>query len=240
MRFGAPSAAVVLLAAASLPLASCADEQEVKERPEPGPAPVTDADFIAIPGRVMSFSPDSFLLDYGAGRVTVKLDGWDLYGQAGPLSPGDRVLVRGEVRENLFDANVIEPTSVFVDKLDSYFYPDGVQAEITSLARVPSRDLTAGGVEYVGRVTDASGNSFTLGSGRGRITVETGGLTSPLAGTGRIARGDRVYVWGNLENGLQGGKRLVAKGLVELIGGELGPRAKAKPLASSAAAVRPG
>lgn len=183
-------------------------EQEVVEAK-------TDGDWIRLDGTVVSNTPTSFVLDYGADVITVEVDDWDNYREGISVLPGDRVSVTGRVDENAFSVDTIEASAVYLANLNTVFYASAADEEELGLAAIPTGPVDDG-VDYTGWVTGVTNGGFRLGIGPMQISVNTSQLQSPLATTG-IQTGDRVYVWGDLDLRADGQSRLDAEGLVELI-----------------------
>ncbi|WP_435203807.1 hypothetical protein [Qipengyuania sp. 902] len=202
--------------------AACSEQAEV-ELPEEDTVEMTvagDGDWIRIDGEVVSTtagSPSSFVLDYGTDSVTVEADDWDWASDGIALLPGDRVSVTGRVDEGLFNTETIEAGAIYVRNLNTVFYASPADEEELGLAAAPMRPVTDG-VDYTGWVTGKSGNTFTLGAGPTMITVNTENLDTSYSSRS-VDTGDRVYVWGDLTIGGNGGSQLTADGLLELTDG---------------------
>ena len=202
-----------------LPLTGCGDTADVAvEEPSEVNTGPSDGDWIRIDGTILSTVPDQFVLDYGAGNLTVELDDWDKAIEGITLMPGDRVSVTGRVDMNLFGARSIEASSVYVDNLNTVFFASAADEEDSMLTAVPL-GITEPGVDYTGWVTGKADNGFVLGSGPMQIAVDTSALRTPLARKG-VTVGDRVYVWGQMEFRDSGESKLEAEGLLRLINGE--------------------
>lgn len=199
--------------------AACADRSPVAEDDGATVAAVAttadDGDWIRLDGTIVSTTPSSFVLDYGADTITVEADDWDISQEGLGLLAGDRVSVSGRVDDNVFARDTIEASAIYLTKLDTVYYANSADEEQFGLSAIPS-DTKTDGVDYTGWVTDKTGNGFTLGAGVAKIAVDTSGLDSKLAETG-IETGDRVYVWGDFNLTDNGKSALSADGLVELV-----------------------
>ena len=191
--------------------------QQVAAREQAKLAGSPNDSWINLTGKVVSAGPDSFLLDYGKGNITVEMDDWDWYGEGKTIKAGDDVVVTGRVDDDLFQARRIEASSVYVRNLGTFFYANGGDEEdwVHGIVVTPVATM----VEATGKVTAVEGREFTLGSGANAIRIDTARLANnPLDDTGyqKVKVGDRVHVWGDLD--LDAGERgeVMAKGVVTL------------------------
>lgn len=202
-------------------VSACSPEPDTAPEAEPIVSDVVtardDGDWIRLDGTIVSSTPSTFILDFGADTVTVEVDDWDTYADGTALLPGDRVSVTGRVDENVFSADTIEAGAVYVKNLDTVFYASSADEEEFGLAAVPMGDVSDN-VDYTGWVKGTSEGGFNLGAGIVKIAVDTSGLDTALARKG-VEAGDRVYVWGDLDFTDGGESKLVAKGLVKLVDG---------------------
>ena len=181
--------------------------------PETRLAAATDRSWINLSGTVVSTTPNSFMLDYGDGTVTVEMDDWDWYQEGRALAPGDPVVVTGRVDDDLWQAKRIEASSVYARNLNTYFFASGSDEEdlVTSTVYVPAGPTSTDSTGYVSAV---EGQEFTLGSGTAAIRVDTSGLAPNKRPSVKV--GDRVYVWGDLDLDPREQTEIMAKGLVLL------------------------
>lgn len=214
-----PARLATVASSLALLTTACAEETEVVV-PEDETAEIAlaaDRDWIRLDGEVVSStpgSPASFVLDYGAGNITVEADDWDWATDGIALVPGDIVSVSGRVDEGLFSTETIEAGAIYVRNLNTVFYANPADEEQLGLAAAPLRPVTDG-VDYTGWVTGKSADSFTLGAGPMKITVNTDDLDTSYITSG-VEAGDRVYVWGDLTLSSGGDSQLDAEGLLEL------------------------
>jgi len=217
--------------AAALLLAACGREVDEMSATAPvapealDPAPGDDAvrmdvaadeGFITLDGVVVRSEPSAFVLDYGAGEVTVEMDDWDWYREGQALAVGDEVTVSGRFDEDLYEQAKVEASVVYVENLKTAYYasPDDEEAFSAGAAMM----VHPRNVDVTGRVAAVSGRSFTLRAPSGTFRVDTSALAdNPLDSQGapQIKAGDRVYAWGDLR--LAGAdSRLMAQGVVSL------------------------
>ena len=183
---------------------------------EPNPYLQPDDSWISISGEVESVSPDTFVLDYGDGIVTVEMDDWDSDADAYKVVEGDKVTVYGVIDDDLFETTTIEASSVYVEGLNTYFYASAADEEDTF--------ITVGPVVYSatvaqGTVTGIDDREFTINTAGSQFTVDTSAMPyNPLDDEGfqKIDVGDRVSVSGTMTADFFEGRKLVASSVVEL------------------------
>lgn len=192
-------------------------------------------DRVTLNGKVVSATPNSFILDYGGGRITVERNNWGPLLADALIRPGDRVIVTGRVGGGFFTKRSIEARSVYDQTLNTAFFTNGADQEnfgLAALRFVPG--VAPDTIDYTGWVTGVNGRRFTLGSGATRFTVDTSSMSyDPLGGEGyqKIRTGQRVYVWGDLSFPAKGNPTLAARGVVTLLPNALPAKqgAKASP-----------
>jgi uncharacterized protein YdeI (BOF family) len=174
-----------------------------------------DDSWISISGTVKSVTADSFTLDYGDGMITVEMDDGDRDADGYKLIEGDKVTVNGLIDDDLFEMRTIEASSVYVEKLDTYFYASAADEEDAFVTYwtpvIPARTVVQG------TVTDVRSDEFTINTGARLLTVEVEEMPyDPLDEVGyqRIDIGDRVSVSGTMDDDLFEGRELVADSIV--------------------------
>ena len=216
--------AILLAGAAAAGLSGCNGRQSAAERSNTAvPAQANAArqldkartnSWITIGGKVVSTGAESFLLDYGYGRVTVAMKNWDWYHAGKLLKPGDSVSVTGLVDQGLFGRRMVDATSVFVKNLDTRFFANDVNAaETIQFVSEPSASAFAGASGYV---TAIKGREMTIGTGAAAIQVSTAAMPdNPLDDVGlvKVKVGDRVQAWGRLTLAPNGASEILASGL---------------------------
>jgi uncharacterized protein YdeI (BOF family) len=200
---------LVLTGILSLLLATVA----VAENPYAQP----DDTWISISGEVRSVSPDRFILDFGEDNITVEMDDGDRDADAYKLVEGDKVTVNGMIDDDFFETTTIEASSVYVDKLDTYFYASSVDEEDAFVTVV--EPVVVSQTIMQGTVTEVNDEEFVLANGTGKITVETDEMAyDPLDDLGyqEIDVGDRVSVTGEMDYDFLEGQEFVADSIVTL------------------------
>lgn len=205
-------------AVAAICLSASAAAQDSNDQPDPMVLP--DDTWISLTGTVTSTTPDSFLLDYGDGLITVEMDDWDNFGDAYPLADGDQVTVYGDVDKGLFEATTIEAGSVYVDDLNTFFYASAADEEDYG-EWVVVTDAAIGDLVYIGTVVTVipDAHTFTIDTGAMELTVDTSAmLYNPLDDQGfqQIDVGDRVRVKAEIDADFFGDQDLLAESIVTL------------------------
>ncbi len=208
-------------------LAGCADNDEAA--PVNGSAimpsdaaelaAASDGQWLSLTGSVVSAAPDSFLLDYGAGNVTVEMDDWDGYQEGRLLKAGDLVTVSGLADQDLFTNKRIEARSVYVRNLNRFFFASSADEEEFRASGAMAANVSTY-ADFTGRVTAVEGREFTIAEGTAAVRVDTSSLPdNPLDSRGvqQVQVGDRVLVWGDIDLEASEGAEIKARGLITLV-----------------------
>jgi uncharacterized protein YdeI (BOF family) len=194
---------ITYAALASAPLITMADS--------PNPYLKADDTWISLSGKVTEVSPHSFELDYGDGLVTVEMDDWDMDNDAYKVIEDDKVTVNGVVDDDLFETTSIEASSVYVENIGTYFYANPADEEDMSVT--VTTPIVASRTVVQGTVMGIEGRELTLSTGRSVFTVDTDELGyNPVddAGYQKIETGDRISVYGYIDNEFFDGRVLDA------------------------------
>lgn len=180
----------ILAAAMALAAASSAQER-VADAP-------SDSQ-ISLSGKVASIDRDSFVLDYGAGRVRVDLeDGLDWFPTGMPgLTIGEPVTVNGRIDDNTFANRELEASSIYRPTTQSYLYSDASNARFFP---IEPRPADVSWVNLSGTVKGVTGRDFVLDTGVREFHITTGAMRNDPVAVGRLRPGSRVTVSG-LVNG---------------------------------------
>lgn len=179
-----------------------------------------DGTWISISGQVKNVSADTFELDYGDGLVTVEMDDGDRDADAYKLIEGDKVTVNGRIDDDLYEMTKIEASSVYVEKLGTYFYASAADEEDVFFYTVTT-PIVVGDLVVRGTVTDVNDHEFTVDTGLRKLRVEVGGMPyNPLDEEGyqKIEAGDLVKVDGTVETDFFEGHEFRADSVVKLAG----------------------
>ncbi len=174
--------------------------------------------WISIDGTVKIVTADAFTLDYGKGLITVEMDDGDRDADGYKLLPGDKVTVSGKIDDDFFEQTTIEASSVYVEKLGTYFYASARDEEDRYISIVTP--VIISGTVVQGVVSEVNDNKFELSVGTTKLTVDVDDMVyNPLDNVGyqRIEAGDLVRVTGNMDFSFFEGRVLKAKTLVEVI-----------------------
>lgn len=181
------------------------------------PEHVPDGTWISLNGTIQSVTADRFELDYGPDLITVEMDDGDRDADAYALLPGDVVTVTGMVDDDFFESTSIEAGSVYVGKIDTWFF-----ASVTDEEEVYPQghtELMDEGVLIQGQVSAVAGDEFMLDTGTREFTVNTSEMAyDPLDDIGyqRIEVDDVVSVRGRIEQELFEGREVVAERITTL------------------------
>ena len=181
------------------------------------PATKADDTWISVSGTVKSVSPDTFVLDYGKGTITVEMDDWDADADAYKVVAGDKVTVNGIIDDDLFEKRTIEASSVYVEGLNTYFYASAADEEDTYVT--VTTPVVVASTSLVGKVTEVNGREFTLDTGLRKIIVDTDEMSyNPMDDEGfqKIKKGDRVSVTGTIDTDLFEEREVKASTIVTL------------------------
>jgi hypothetical protein len=181
----------IMLAVMSLAVASYAQDR------------VTDApgdSEISLSGKVAAINQDSFLLDYGAGRVRVDLEGgldWFPAGTPG-LTIGEPVTVNGMIDDNTFANREIDAKSIYRPTTQTYLYSDASNARFFPPTQERPADISW--VNLSGTVKGVTGRDFILDTGVREFHITTDAMAQNPVAAARLRPGSRVSVSG-LVNG---------------------------------------
>lgn len=167
---------------------------------KPDPYAKPDRSWISLSGEVSTVTPDTFLLDYGEGAVTVEMDDFDNDADAYHLVKGDDVTVYGRVDDDTFETTTIEASSVWVSGLNTYFYASSADEE--DLPPEVTFSYTDSDLQVTGTVETIEGREFTIDTGTREMRADTAELGyNPFDDEGyqKIAVGDRVSITGDLD-----------------------------------------
>ncbi|ANK82593.1 MAG: hypothetical protein TEF_18665 [Rhizobiales bacterium NRL2] len=165
-----------------------------------------DEEWISLTGTVESVEDDDFVLVYPGGGIAVEMDEHEVDAENW-LRVGDRVTVSGEVDEDFYDRRSIEADSVYVPRLNEYFYADredGLRHDRAVGAHTAAgldRIATASDDEFLsvtGRVVAISGNELMVDVGGRTVNVDGGDLDRPAIDED-VDVGDLVSVSGEMD-----------------------------------------
>lgn len=194
-------------------------EQQQTDRDEPLSAYEPGASVI-LSGTVEDIGDDEFVLDYGEDKVQVNLDDWDWDGDIEDrLKEGQLVTVSGTVDDDWFEKREIDADNIYVTTDYTYYYI--VDENPAYTAQENQRETKEDGtfLSTRGEVTDVSGDQITVESQGNKIKVDLSELAyDPLdqAGVQRIKKGDRVYVFGDVDENFFNNKTMSAESLITL------------------------
>ena len=177
-----------------------------------------DDSWISISGTVSSVSADSFMLDYGDGLLRVEMDDGDRDADAYKLLSGDEVTVNGRIDDDFYEQTTLEAGSVYVEKLDTYFYASSRDEE-DFYDIVISDPVIVSSTVIQGSVTSVSEDEFTIDTGVQQLRVEVDDMPyNPLDNEGyqKIEEDDFVRVTGEIDDDIFEGPEFEAQTVTEL------------------------
>ena len=182
--------------------------------------PMTKPDdtWISLSGTVKSVTADAFVLDYGEGAITVEMDDGDRDADGYKLVAGDKVTVNGLIDDDLYETRTIEASSVYVEKLGTYFYASAADEE--DVLVTVTTPLVISQLTVQGKVTAVTGTEeFVIDTGLRSLTVEVDEMPyNPLDDEGyqKIEVGDVVSVTGEIDDDVFEGRELVADSIITI------------------------
>jgi hypothetical protein len=185
---------------------------------EPNPYMKPNNTWISIGGEVKGVGPNTFVLDYGDGMVTVEMDDGDRDADAYKLIAGDKVIVHGKIDDDLFETTTIEASSVVVEKLGTAFYASAADEEDFHYDGLTIPVVVSSTIVR-GTVTDVDAKQFTIDTGVRKLRVDVGSMAyDPLDDEGyqKIRVGDFVQVSGSIDVDFFEQRQLVADTIIEL------------------------
>lgn len=195
---------LVLTAVVGVLPATRASAQKPAANEQTNPYRQADETRISISGTAVNCEPDGFTLDYGAGTVLVEMDDRDWYDESRFVLDGDAVTVYGLIDDGFYERTSIEAGRVYIERLGTFFYASSADEERNDFLYnwIAAAPLVPGQTIVRGAVTGISGRTFTLDTGRRKITVDTSGLVeNPLDDIGgqKIGLGDYVSASGSMD-----------------------------------------
>ena len=180
------------------------DEQAVAQAEE--------GNWLLLGGEVHSVDEESFVLDYGDGAITVEMGSYGWYNPQ-VLQKGDKVTVSGVMDDDIFDKRTLEASAVYVDRLDSYFLASAVDRDAGIYAYPGAMFMSdEEWVAVSGTVASMDEDELMLDIGFQTIEVET----DDLVGGPNLSEGDRVIIYGEVEDDLFEDAELEAEQVVRL------------------------
>lgn len=186
---------------------------------KPLPSMVDNAP-VVLTGTVGEVRKEEFDLNYGTNKITVELDrfGWD-GNEAKYLIPGESVTVSGYIDDDFFEGREIEAYNIRLN--DSYVYYYTTDAYPTYYYVYDADAILEDGtfVTMRGNVSEISEDEFTVTNAKGSMQVDVSKIGyDPFDDVGlqKIEKGDKVYVYGQIDSGFFDTNEIMADGVIEL------------------------
>jgi uncharacterized protein YdeI (BOF family) len=192
---------------------------------------MNDEQLVVLTGTVASIDDDEFILNYGGNQnITVELDRFGFDGdETEYLTIGESVTVSGYIDDDLFEGREIEALDVRLNDSYVYYYYDtpaltqgNMNADNDMQANNTNTEEMSDGsyASLTGSVTEINGDMATVSTNNG-MTIEVdlselGYDATDDEGMQKIELGDRLYVYGEMDEGFFNNRQLVADGVVEM------------------------
>lgn len=179
---------------------------------------------ITLSGTVTSTAGEEFQLKYGGGIVTVELDRfyW-LDDPAQILIPGENVTVTGTVDDDWFEGREIVAETLQLNDSHVFYYLGSALPVHVETAGADQDLLDGTYVRTTGTVTNLDGDRFEVNYENGSMPVDVSSLGyNPFDDEGlqKLEEGDRVSVYGTVDDDFFKSKGILASSIYELSTGE--------------------
>ncbi|MCW8195840.1 NirD/YgiW/YdeI family stress tolerance protein [Proteobacteria bacterium 005FR1] len=175
---------------------------------------------VILSGTIESIEGEGFILDYGEDKVSVNLEDWEWADQIGQrLSEGQQVTVSGTVDKGLFERREIEADNIYVTTDFTYYYIVDENPAYAAQQRQREAEQEGTFLSTRGEVVEVSDKTITVQSDGNTIKVDTSELAyDPLDETGvqQIKKGDRIYVFGDIDDNFFENRTMSAESLITL------------------------
>lgn len=167
-----------------------------------------DGEWISLTGTIKSVSDKAFTLNYGEGQITVEMDDYSWF-DPDALKAGDRVTVSGQMDNDFHEARKIEASSVYVPRMNEYFFASAADEEEGNANPPPPGfgGLAQDGewISVTGTVKRIDGQELLIDTGFQTLAVDgsriakiPGVRETPVGDTVEV--GDRVSVTGEMDD----------------------------------------
>ncbi|MBK0400155.1 hypothetical protein H0I76_13230 [Limibaculum sp. M0105] len=186
------------------------------------PPQTPDTTWVTLSGTVTCSQADVVLVDHGEGLITIEMDDWDRYGEATLIRSVGRVITSGWIDDGFGEARTMEADSVYALTRDTFLYASDSDEEsrFEPTAPFPHNGGEGSYLRVTGNVKSIEGHTFILNTGHGQIKVNTAQMPyNPLddVGAQRIRPGDRVSVYGRIDDDLFDHGEITARAIMSLI-----------------------
>lgn len=176
---------------------------------------------VVLSGTIDEVRRDEFDLNYGKGKVKVELGGWNWSGnETKYLNRGDRITVTGRIDDGLFTGREIQAENIYLPKSSTYYYMTDSHPSYYWFSERDKPVEDGSIVTMRGTVSKISGNEFMLtGVGNRSMQVDVSNLdNTPLDDEGgqKIRNGDRVQVYGAIDDDFFESREIMANNIVVL------------------------
>ncbi len=208
---------LMLASAAFMSYNASQAETMAKELAIPVTQPGAEAP-ITVTGSVGEIRDNEFDLIYGSEKITVELGnyGWS-NAAADYLKNGESITVRGYMDNDFFEGQELDAFNITLNERSTNYYVTEYKIED---AFGPDNSTDGAYAEVTGTVQSIDNNVATIATKSGEMDVSFEEYeNSPLAEDSEITpimAGDRIYAYGEMNQGFFADKKVVATGHVKL------------------------
>jgi RNase P/RNase MRP subunit p29 len=186
-----------------------------QEMQEETAAERTGADWVSLTGAVEATDDKGFSLSMGERTVRIRMADYGAY-NAHAFRKGDDVTVTGQLDQQFYERQLINPSSVYVDRLGTYFYANA-PGEKGGYTAYPTANFAPDDdwLGVSGKVVSVEEGSVVVDAGVNRLKV----LTDQVDNAPRLQAGDRVAVYGKVQHSDLFEKRKVQATSLTLLSG---------------------
>lgn len=197
------------------------EEQEQQQTEQDAPLEgYEEGASVILSGTIERLNDDDFVLDYGEDKVQVNLEDWDWGADIEDrLREGQQVTVSGTVDDDWFEKRELDADNIYVTTDYTYYYIVDENPAYTAQENERQTQQDGTFLSTRGEVTEVSEDKITVESQGNTIQVDLSDLAyDPLdeQGVQRIKQGDRVYVFGDIDENFFEDKTMSAESLITL------------------------
>lgn len=180
-----------------------------------------DGTLVTLSGTAVDPNLETFRLDYGGGSILVEMDDFDYWPEALTLTNGQKVQVTGYIDDDFAELRTVKATTVYIKNLNMHLFDKSVDQEKSSYHNSVNHDFDAGSISMTGMVTETRPfhDEMDVAFGGLNMQVDTDNLNYDVYGaTGpqQIVAGDRVRIYGELDEGIFERDEISASAVVKL------------------------
>ena len=154
-----------------------------------------DNTLLSLQGTAQKVTDNDLMLDFGDGMIRVETD--RLESESSNISDGDKIIVYGEVDDDLFESTALEANVLYIKNSNITLTRSGMSPNV-SASQYNDDDMS-----LTGTITNINGDKFTIDNDKRSVTVDTSELGyNPFddEGSQKLNKGDRVTVTGDADD----------------------------------------